>query len=105
MDGCEPKPCENGQVHKTATNLTCIPEQFCTEKPCTVIDGVPYREGERIENRDIGDACQSWYDINWLTCELLSNKLNVCVKGFDLIYISKWNICRIIMHTYLCVYV
>lgn len=63
MDGCEPKPCESGQVHKSATNLTCIPEQFCTEKPCTVIDGVPYREGERIENKDIGDACQSWYKI------------------------------------------
>lgn len=76
MDGCEPKPCESGQVHKSATNLTCIPEQFCTEKPCTVIDGVPYREGERIENKDIGDACQSWYDINLLSCKLLSNKLN-----------------------------
>ncbi|KFM64508.1 Hemocytin, partial [Stegodyphus mimosarum] len=61
VEGCEPKPCEAGQVHKSATNITCVPEQFCREKPCAVIKDVPYREGERIESEDVGDACQSCY--------------------------------------------
>nr|XP_042904159.1 uncharacterized protein LOC107439698 isoform X4 [Parasteatoda tepidariorum] len=59
VDGCEPKPCKPGQVHKSAINNTCVPIETCDEKPCIVIDGVSYREGERIENK--GDACQSCY--------------------------------------------
>ncbi|GFW41600.1 hemocytin [Trichonephila clavipes] len=61
VDGCEPKPCKPGHVHRSATNLTCIPEEMCDDKPCVVIDGVSYREGERIENPDVGDSCQSCY--------------------------------------------
>ncbi|GFT52720.1 SCO-spondin [Nephila pilipes] len=61
VDGCTTKPCKPGHVHRSATNLTCIPEEMCDDKPCIVIDGVSYREGERIEDADIGDACQSCY--------------------------------------------
>ncbi|GIX94553.1 SCO-spondin, partial [Caerostris darwini] len=61
VDGCAPKPCKPGYIHKSATNLTCIPEDMCDDKPCIEIDGVAYREGERIEREDVGDACQSCY--------------------------------------------
>ncbi|CAL1296415.1 unnamed protein product [Larinioides sclopetarius] len=61
VDGCEPKPCRPGYVHRSATNFTCVPEEVCEEKPCIVIEGIAYREGERIDRPDMGDACQSCY--------------------------------------------
>ncbi|GBN96486.1 Hemocytin, partial [Araneus ventricosus] len=61
VDGCEPKPCKPGHVHRSAANFTCVPEAVCEEKPCIVIEGIAYREGERIDRPDMGDACQSCY--------------------------------------------
>ncbi|KAG8186759.1 hypothetical protein JTE90_010656 [Oedothorax gibbosus] len=61
VDGCDAKPCAAGKVHRSASNLTCVPAETCGEKPCIMIEGVPYREGERIDRPDVGDACQSCY--------------------------------------------
>ncbi|XP_054713671.1 uncharacterized protein LOC129223130 [Uloborus diversus] len=61
IEGCETKPCPAGEVYLSATNLTCVPEETCQEKPCIVIDGTPYKEGERIPNGLTGDSCQSCY--------------------------------------------
>lgn len=61
VEGCEPKPCKPGYVYKALNNLTCIEEEECEEKPCAVINGVSYREGERIRDQSVGDPCQSCY--------------------------------------------
>lgn len=57
VEGCDPKPCPNGQIFNNDRDFKCIPEIDC-EVPCIEMSGRLYVEGERILDQNVVDPCQ-----------------------------------------------
>ncbi len=60
VEGCNPKPCPEGQIYNNGKEFKCIPEIECVV-PCMELNGKIYNEGDRITDTQIVDACQTWY--------------------------------------------
>ncbi|EFN85665.1 Hemocytin [Harpegnathos saltator] len=57
VEGCQFRPCPEGQVYRNATYTECTPRSTCRTPFCAEIDGVTYHEGDRAG----GDDCQSCF--------------------------------------------
>ncbi|XP_046389468.1 hemocytin isoform X2 [Ischnura elegans] len=56
VEGCEWKPCPEGEVYLSVEDLTCVPLKSCSND-CVINGTVRYSEGEVIKE----DACHSCY--------------------------------------------
>ena len=53
--GCAKDVCPASQVHKSATDLDCVPKADC-EKKCMEVEGEMFMEGDIITQ----DDCHTW---------------------------------------------
>ncbi|XP_026826604.1 hemocytin isoform X2 [Ooceraea biroi] len=66
VEGCQFKPCPEGQVYWNASYTECTPKSTCTKPFCIEVEGVTYYEGDRVS----GDDCQTCFcSRGKLTCK------------------------------------
>lgn len=53
--GCKLKPCPEGQIYNSTTDLTCVPKASC-KHACMKVGDKMFYEGDLMEE----DECHSW---------------------------------------------